>query len=437
MNDMQTNRHLSRRGFLIGAGSAALLAAGNAATHIEPLVAEDSPASDIESFRLTGKPDEGYWTRLREQFTLEPGMTFMNNGAYGPTSRFVTDARRQMDLEMARDPRDNFRTAELDEVRQRLATFINAEKDEIALTYATTDGVNIFAVGLDWKAGDEVIIGQHEHFDPVAAYDGLEQRYGIKIVRVQTPSPPQSEDEVVSVYEKAITPRTRVIFVSHVTFITGLRTPIKQLTELAHRHGALISVDSVQSTGALRIDVKATGVDHFASGGQKWMLGGTGTGFTYIRKDLQPGIWPRNGYVADETGRNATARRYENTGQRNIPAYVGLATAAELLSAIGTANVEERVLQLAGRLRQGLSEIPRVKLWTSTKPELAAGLTTFGVGSLEPKDIMTAMEEVKIFGRPVNETDVKGVRVSTHIYNSPDEIDRLLEVVRKVASGAA
>jgi selenocysteine lyase/cysteine desulfurase len=333
---------------------------------------------------------------------------------------------------MANDPRDNFRTKELAEVRKRIASFINADEDEIALTYATTDGVNIFAVGLDWREGDEVIICRHEHFDPFAAYEGLAKRYGIKIVWVDTPSPPQNEDELVSIYEKAMTPRTRVIFVSQVTFITGLQMPIKKLTELAHRHGALISVDGVQATGALRINVRETDIDHFASGAQKWLLAGTGTGFTYIRKDLQPKIWPRNGYVADETSRNASARRYENTGQRNIPAYMGLAAAVELIETIGIDNVEARVRQLADRLRNGLRELAGVKLWTSTKPELSAGLTTFGIDNYEPKEILQALEKEKITGRPVNEPDVVGVRMSTHIYNSPDEIDRVIATLKKL-----
>ncbi|MDR1728252.1 MAG: aminotransferase class V-fold PLP-dependent enzyme [Acidobacteriota bacterium] len=450
---MRNAQQWSRRELLAGAAGTALAAAGGATGLFAqgggarkappegkskpkmPLV--DISVPDIAAFKPSGAPDEGYWKRLRGEFVLDPGITFFNNGAYGPTSRFVIEARRKYDLELGLDPRNNFRQGELGAVRRRLASFIGAGEDEVALTHATTDGVNIFAAGLDWKPGDEVVVKRHEHFGPVAAYEGLAKRYGVKIVQVETPAPPSQTGgagQIVEAYEKAITPRTRVLFVSHVTYITGLRTPLKELAELAHRHGALISVDGVQALGAVGLDVKEAGIDHYAAGGQKWLLGGTGTGFTYVKRDVQGKIWPRNGFVEDESGRGASAQRYENTGQLNIPAYAGLAAGVELLQTIGAANVEARVHHLADRLKQGVAALPGVRLWTSPQPEFSAGLTTFGLGNAEPGEILRALEAEKIYARSVNEPDVQGVRVSTHVYNSPEEIDRLLAVVRKLAA---
>jgi selenocysteine lyase/cysteine desulfurase len=442
---MKNGHYWSRRKLLAGAVGSALAVAGSAVSLAAQNRREQSPDAKakpeqppvnisvpgIDAFRLSGAPDENYWKRLREQFILDPEIAFFNTGTYAPTPRFVIDARQKYDLEMARDPRNSFRSGELDAARRHLAALVNAGDDEIALTHATTDGMNIFAAGIDWKPGDEVIIGRHEHFGPVAAYEGLEKRHGIKIVQVDTPSQPRDAEQIVSVYEKAFTSKTRVILVSHVMYITGLQTPLRELADLAHRRGALISVDGVQALGAVRFDAKETGVDHYAAGGQKWLLAGSGTGFVYVKKDIQSRVWPRNGFVADESARNASARRYENTGQLNIPAYVGLAAAAELQTAIGPANIEARVHQLAGQLRRGLRDIPGARLWTSDAPEFSAGLTTFSVEKFQPNEILRALEDEKIYARTVNSADVQGVRISTHIYNSPDEIDRLLAVLKK------
>jgi selenocysteine lyase/cysteine desulfurase len=442
---MIANSKSSRRQFLgrsavtaLGVAAVGLLGSRAQAQQSHP--AQIDPLPGLDQLKLTGIPDENYWRKVRSQFNLNGGLTFLNNGTLGPVPRVVTELHEHWDRTLSEDPTNSFRSAELDVVRKQLAGFVNAAPEEVALTRSTTEGMNIFAHGLSWKAGDEVILSTLEHFGATDAYKGLEQRYGIKIKTIELPADPQTVEQVVSAYEQAITANTRVIVVSHVAYVNGLVLPIKELADLAHRKGLLISVDGAQSFGVLPLDVQALGVDHYAAPGQKWLLAGTGTGFTYIQKDLQDKVLPLMGYFGPEGRKGGgppihpSARRYEQNGQYNIPAALGIGAALDLQLAINKANIEARARELATRLRSGLKEIRGAKLWTSADPRFSANLTTVSLDSQSPQDIAKALlDRAGIVVRTVKTDTVNGIRVSTHFYNYPDEIDRLLSVVRSLA----
>jgi selenocysteine lyase/cysteine desulfurase len=422
----------------LGVAAAGLLASRANAQQLHAAPAEPLPG--LDQLKLTGTPDENYWRKVRSQFNLNGGLTFLNNGTLGPVPRVVTEQHERWDRTLSEDPTNSFRSAELDGVRKQLAGFVNAGPDEVALTRSTTEGMNIFAHGLSWKDGDEVILSTLEHFGATDAYKGLEHRYGIKIKTIELTAVPESVDQIVSAYEQAITANTRVIVASHVAYVNGLVLPIKELADLAHSKGLLISVDGAQSFGVLPLDVQALGLDHYAAPGQKWLLAGTGTGFTYIRKDLQDKVQPLMGYFSPEGRRGGgppihpSARRYEQNGQYNIPAALGIGAALDLQLAIGKANIEARARELATRLRSGLKEIHGAKLSTSTDPRFSANLTTVSLGNQSPQDIAKALlDQAGIVVRTVKTDTVNGIRISTHFYNHPDEIDRLLSVVRGLA----
>jgi len=445
---MKSENQFSRRLFIAGAASAIV---GSAIA--QTALTQESAHS---AYAPAGKPDEAYWKKIREGFSLNNKLTFLNNGTLGPASNAVLAVRRRYEEELAADPTNSFRSEELAGLRKRIAEFAGADADEIALTHSTTEGMNIFAKGLRWQPEDEVIIGAWEHFGPIEAYQALERQKGIKIIRAEEPALPKSTDEVLAAYEKKITGKTKLIVISHVTYVTGLLTPIRELAELAHRKGILISVDGAQSTGVVPLDFHTSGVDHYASPGQKWLLAGTGTGFTYIKKDLQDKVDPLFGYYDPTAGRSRVAAkpiqdakpapkgrpggqggsstRYEKSGQLNIPALCGIGAAVDLQLAICKENIAARARQLSAQLRDGLREISGARLWTSDDPRFHAGITTFSFGNLPQDQLVRALQkQEQIIVRSTNQGEVSGLRVSTHFYNTPDEVARLLAALRKLA----
>lgn len=435
---------VSRRGFL--GGSAAALGGWSAGLFGGPAQAQPKAppvARPLAALKASGALDEAYWWKVRGQFNVVDGLTFMNNGTYGPTPRVVVDAFARYERELAEDPTDNYRNEGRDAVRARMAAFVGATADEIALTRSTSEGMNIFIKGLDWKAGDEVVFCTHEHGGGIQPLQQIEARYGVKLVRVEVPSPPESVDQIVAIYEKAMTARTRLLMVSHITYVTGLVTPIKALAELAHARGALISVDGAHPLGMLDLNLAATGIDHYAAAGQKWLLAGTGTGICYVKRDVQDRIWPLMGYAdlkaaSDPKSTSYGARKYELGGQRNVPSFMAMAEAMDFHEAIGKKNVEARVRQLSTKLRAGLKTIDGVKLWTSEDPQFAAGLTLFSVRDIPMENVVKGIYDYnRVWIRTMATGNLNGVRAATHVYNMPDEVEKLLDAVSYVAKNSA
>jgi selenocysteine lyase/cysteine desulfurase len=398
-------------------------------------------APELDQFQPTGVPDEAYWRKIRAQFSLRDDLAFLNTGTCGPVPRPVLDVQDHYSRELARDPSNNFRGSELSSVRRRLAAFVNASPEEIALTHSTTEGVNLFAHGLEWKPGDEALLGTQEHFSVHEAYLWVEKRYGARIVWADIPAAPESVEQVVALYAKAITARTRVVVLSEVAYTSGLRLPLKELSDLAHNRGALVSVDGAQALGVVPLDVKAIGVDHYAAPGQKWLLAGTGTGFSFIRKDVQEQVWPLAGYVdAKGSGGKGSppGNRYERSGQVNIPATTGVAAAVDFQNALGKDNIHARSLQLTGQLRDGLKRIAGVTQVTSSDPRLSAALTVFSIHGVPAQPAVKWLaEHERVQIRAIKDVGVDAIRASTHFYNTPEEVDRLLSGVSYLAEHSA
>lgn len=425
----------SRRNFILGLGVAAggALLAGvtspSLAAQTSPLKSEETPLPKLAGLDRLAKSGSEVWKQAREHLRLKSDLTFLNNGTLGPASDYVLQTRQYYNELLAADPSDSFRVKELAEVRAQIAVFINAQVDEVSITHSTTEGLNIFAHGLDWKAGDEVILGDQEHFGATEPYRTLAQRYGIKIVTVHVPLPARDPQEVIAAYEKAFTKRTRVLAVSQVSYVTGLVAPLRELAELAHSHGALISVDGAQSFGVLRLDVQTTGIDHFAGAGQKWLLAGTGTGVNYIRKSIQPQVWPLYGF--DDPAQKSSPR-YERSGQLGIPAAIGISAALQFQNALGTHRIEERARQLGAYVRQTLQGMPGVRLLSAKDSNLAGNINVFTLANLPSQSVALLLaRQEHIVIRAVNVGDLKGIRVSTHFYNTQQEIDRLFAVLTR------
>ena len=434
-----TETTLSRRRFL-GASAAAFGAAALPAGALAAAAAQRAvPALPLGDLAAPASPGEDYWWKVRSQFNVVDGMTFMNNGTLGPSPRVVADEEARIYAEIAADPTSANRRDELHERRQTLAAFVGAEPDEVTYTRSTTEGMNIFGRGLDWREGDEVLMCTHEHNGGIEPYIHAQERYGAVIKWVDVPVPPESKDQILSIYENAIGPRTRAIMVSHITYVTGLLMPVKELAELCARRNLLLTVDGAHPLGMIALDMRDLGCHHYAGAGQKWLMAGTGTGLSYIRRDTIGDVWPLIGagsYRVDGERRfREDSRKYENTGQRHIPSAFALVKSVEFQNVIGQELIESRVRMLSRRLREGLREIPGVKLWTAMGDDLAAGLTLFSVHDIPMANVQQGiMDRERVFIRTMRTGNLNGVRASTHLYNMPHEVDSLLSAVRHIAA---
>jgi L-cysteine/cystine lyase len=392
----------------------------------------------IASDEIIGAEDEAFWGAVRDQFPLTHDRVYLNNGTLGPSPSPVIEAtRKALDTIDATGEYAGWETA-----RPKIAAFTGVEESEISLTHNVTEGINIIAGGLALSRGDEVIMTTHEHVGNALPWLNRMRLDGILI---RTFSPAMTADENLSRINDLIGPRTRVIAVPHITCTTGLVLPVREIARLGHDKGLLVFFDGAHGPGTTMLDLREMGCDFYASCGHKWMCGPKGTGFLYVRKDLLDTVQARwvGGY--SDTGWDLTvsppefkgyvpsAHRYD-FGTQNAALSIGLAAAVDFLHHIGMENIVRRGNALAARLQRGLLELgDRVEMLTPTEERSRGFVIGFRLKKIA-YDAFGAHAAKKGFRiRLVPESHLNSIRVSTHLYNNPREVDAFLDAVREVA----
>jgi len=378
-------------------------------------------------------PDGVYWDALSKHFLFQDKLIMMNNGTVGPMPKPVFNTLIRHFKVQVTNPFDvyNFIPRKKEEVRAKLARFISASPDEVVITRNTTEGMNFVANGLDLKEGDEVLLSTMEHPGGTHPWKLKEKRYGIKIREVPIGLPPKNVDEIVDAFQKAITPSTKVISISHTVYISGLIAPLKELSKMAHEKGVFVLADSAHGIGMLNLNMKELGVDFFATSPYKWLGAPTGVGLLYVRKEAQDKLWPTIASGGWDSYENA--RKFETLGQRADALIIALGEAVDFQNAVGRERIERRIKTLAGYLKREMKKIPGVKLHTSQDPYLSGGLTAFSIEGVEARKIVNYMrEKYNIVVRTIGnkKAGTYGVRVSTHIYVSFKHVDMFLEGIR-------
>jgi selenocysteine lyase/cysteine desulfurase len=385
-------------------------------------------------------PDGVYWDALRRHFLFQEGVIMMNNGTVGPMPKPVFNTLIKTFKVQATNPYDTYAyiPRKKAEVRRKVAEFIHADPEEIAITRNTTEGMNFIANGLDLKEGDEVILSTMEHPGGTHPWNLKEKRYGVKIVYVPIGLPPASVDEFVSGFEKTITPRTKVISISHTVYISGLISPLKELCKMAHEKGILVLADSAHGIGMLDLNMKEMDVDFFTTSPYKWLGAPTGVGVLYIKKEHLEKVWAT--LATGGWDNSASARKFEAVGQRADALTIALGEAIDFQNHIGKQRIERRIKTLAGYLKRELTKIPGVKLHTSQDPYISGGLTAFSIEGVEPRNVVNYVrEKYNIVIRTVGneEKGTYGLRVSTHFYIAKKHVDMLLEGIRHLVNRRA
>jgi selenocysteine lyase/cysteine desulfurase len=385
-------------------------------------------------------PDGVYWDEIRNLYDFESRFIMMNNGTLGPMPKPVFNTLMRYFRVQVSNPYDSYHFLPTfrESVRQKLAAFVNALPDEVALTTNTTEGINLVVNGLDLKEGDEVLVTSLEHPGHINPWRLKEKRAGIKIIQVPMPLFPKNTQEIVDAFAAAITPRTKIISISHTVFITGLIMPLKELSRLAHDRGLLILADSAHGIGMLDLDMKELGIDFFMSSPYKWLGAPTGVGLLYVRKEVIDKVWPT--IVSSGWDTTPSAAKLDPQGQRSDAILFSLDEALNFQNKIGKSRIERRIKVLAGHLKQELMKIPGVKIHTPIDPYLSAGLTAFSMAGVEASKLVDYVREkynLVIRTTGSKEAGTHGIRVSTPIYISTKEVDMVVDGVRTLVGHKA
>ncbi|MFN7920013.1 MAG: aminotransferase class V-fold PLP-dependent enzyme [Bryobacteraceae bacterium] len=380
--------------------------------------------------------NEEYWRMVKRQFPLQDDLIYLNAANVCPASRAVLD--RHLDYMRDFQANPSFQNREkydaiAERTRSKTAQLLNVDKDEIAFMRNTSEGSNLVVRGIDLKAGDEVVITAHNHPSNNDSWKVRAKRDGLVIKEVPVPIPARSSQDLFDGIEKAVTAKTKVIAITHVTSTTGIMYPAKQIAELARRRNIWMHLDGAQTLGALDVDLAAIGCDSYAGSSHKWMMGPLEAGVLFVKAARIAELWPSI-VTAGWSDHLVGARKFEVFGQRDNPRLVAVEAAVDFLQLVGMKNVEPRMRMLATRAKDKLREIGGVKLKTNVEPELSGGVIKFMLDKMSVKaayDTLYSRHRLAIAQTAAG--DAMGLRLSPHIYNTTDDVDRAVAAVRETA----
>ena len=383
----------------------------------------------------------------------DPEVAYFNTGSWGvlarPTYEALVAAIRQREL----NPTMNrpWMLERVTEARGRLARLVGARAEDIAFLPNVTVAINTIINGLDWPAGSEIVTSDQEYGAINNCLHNASRRWGVEIRRARIPIPPRGPDDVLGAFAEAITDRTRLVLCSHITSRTGLIAPIAALTKLAHSRGAMIAVDGAHGPGMIRLQLDEAGCDFYGGNCHKWLCAPKGVGFLHAAPHVQERMrhlvvswgYSTDGTTADESGRpliNGQPYMWgiETWGTIALPEQVATGEAVRFQMDIGPQRIAARGRQLAGYLRKRMAEAGWAELISPTHPEMTGSISTFELAGFGEMNLQEALRDRFRITAAGGVKPPHAIRVSTHIYNTFAEIDRLadaLEQLRREAPG--
>jgi len=372
--------------------------------------------------------DEDFWAWVKASYTVSPNVINLNNGGVSPQPKIVQDAQQRFSA-YANEAPSYYMWRILDQGREalrlKLAELAGCSADEIAINRNATEGLNSIIFGLRLNAGDEIVLSTYDYPNMMNAWKQREKRDGIVLKWIQLPQPLASDSQVVDAYINAITPKTKIVYITHMINWTGNIVPVRKIADAAHQKGCEVIVDGAHSFAHIQYNIPDTGADYFATSLHKWLSAPFGTGLMYIRKSHVKNIWAL--LSAPEPDGN-DIRKFENLGTRSFPAEMAIGTAVDFHIAIGSKRKEERLRYLKNYWIQQISKLERIRLSTNTDADHSCAIAHVGIDRWTGVQIEQSLfETYKLHTVAIQVEKLNGIRVTPHVYTSTRELDLLIK----------
>ena len=365
----------------------------------------------------------------KAEFGLPKDLVYLNCGSLGPCPLSVINATneawRTLEVNPVHQAYGPLRL-KMEEVRQQTARFLGCEQGELALTQNATEAMNAIAQGIGLQAGQRVLTSDQEHPGGSVCWDYFTQRDGVKVDKFKLGMPPKDEDEILGLIKEGITPETRVISLSHVTYPTGIRMPLRRIAKLSQSKSILFVVDGAQAPGMLPVNLHELDCDAYAASCHKWMLAPKGTGLLFINQRARKEIQPLSLF-------SGPAAYSASSGTRNIPSIIGLGAAIDYLESKGVEQVERHGMKLRQRLSRGLKKLPKTRVVSPASGSLASPMISFTLNSKEPYPVAQVLKETRnVVVKVASSPGFHGFRISPHLYNDEEDVDLLVDALKEI-----
>ena len=383
----------------------------------------------LENMSLAaGAEDEDFWGYIRESYTVSPNLINLNNGGVSPQPKVVQDAAIRF-YQYCNEAPSYYMWRILDAgrepLRAKLADLAGVSPDEIAINRNSTEGLNNIIFGLNLKPGDEVLLSKYDYPNMTNAWKQREKRDGIKLNWIEIPQPFDDDASVVELYRKAITPKTKIVHITHLINWSGNIVPAKAIADMAHSKGCEVIVDGAHSFAHIDYKIEDTGADYFATSLHKWLCAPFGSGLLYIKKDKIKNIWP---LLSSAEPDSADIRKFESIGTRNMASEMAIGTAVDFHNVIGAKRKEARLRYLRNYWVEKTKDLPKAKLYTSLKPEHSCALAVIGFDGWKANELDSYLfDKHKVHVTSIVYEKVNGIRVTPSVYTSTKDLDVLVK----------
>jgi selenocysteine lyase/cysteine desulfurase len=391
--------------------------------------------ADLPAGRLA--EDEAFWSAIRAKYRLKPDYINLESGYYSIQATPVLEAFiakvREINYQGSyylRGPQVPDKAA----VRDKLAAIAGCAPGELCITRNTTESIDTVVSGYDWKPGDEAVMAEQDYGHMLAQFRLMARRHGIVNKVVSVPADPRTDDDVVRVYAAAITPRTRLLMVSHMINVTGHILPVRKIADMAHARGVDVLVDGAHAFAHFDFKIPDLGCDYYGASLHKWLGCPLGTGILYVRREKIPKLWPIFGdwRMTDD----ADIMKLNHTGTQPVHTDLAINDAVAFHETIGIKRKEARLRYLQQYWTSKVREIPNVILNTPADPARACAIANVGVKGVPPNDLAkTLLDKYRIWTNAIDSdpAGVHGVRVTPHLFIQPKDLDTLVKAIGAIA----
>lgn len=422
---MLTRRAFLRTSSTLGSVAAATLATGGLARVAEAAAGfGDRSADDIAR-------DETFWREVQQAFTLDRSIINLNNGGCSPSPRVVHEAyKRYLDISNQSPVYHMWQILEpnIEGVRRRLALHAGCDLEELAITRNTSEALQIAQLGLDLEPGDEILTTNQDYGRMLDTWEQRVRRDKLVLNKVSFPVPPPGLADLTSRFERAITPRTKVIHFCHITNLTGQIFPVREIADLARSRGIVTIVDGAHAFAHFPFALRDLGCDVYGTSLHKWLSAPIGTGFLYVRRDMIPRIWP---LTPGAPGRDDNIRKFEEIGTHPAAGHNAIAEALVFHETIGVERKAARLRYLRERWSAPLRGLPGVRMLTSDDPSMACGLGNVSIEGTDPAKIVAHLwQHYRIIVTPIKHAEYQGIRVTPHVYTTLRDLEIFVDAMR-------
>ena len=419
---------MDRRNFLHAAAGSALVAFQTNA--IERAAAAARSVKDQTPIEVAS--DEDYWAEIRNSFTVDRNVINLNNGYVSPAPLVVQDAmRRYLDFSNMgpKHTMIDILEKQIEDVRRRVAKTAGCDPEEIAITRNASESLENAQYGIDLKPGDEVLTTNQDYPRMLTTFRQRERREGIVLKMISFPVPPPSMDDLYQRFERAVTPKTKMILLCHITNRTGQIFPVRKICDMAHARNIPVIVDGAHAFNHFPYNLSDLGCDYYGVSLHKWTCAPIGTGFLYVRKSRIASTWS---LMASSDRQQGDIRKFEEIGTHPAANHNAISAALIFNENIGIERKAARLRYLRDRWAHRLAQNPKVKILHSEDPAQSCGIGFLAFNGVDAEKMAeTLWTKYNIITVRVGHEEYDGLRITPHIYSTVADIDYFAESVEK------